>query len=265
MSEKNISARIVAGIDGSQAALSAAQWAADEAVWYNVPLRLVYATKPTHTSADDYYADVHRGRASLAAAKTAVESAGAGITVDTATVSGPVCQALIDESDGATMICVGSVGIGRYAQSVLGSTATALVEKALCPTAIIRECDDQSPGDIHWIIFAMKDPCDEAVIAHAMAEARMRHAPVLALGDRNSQAAFDIRIDELKQRYPDLHLYPLTNKADVARFLTKHDEPVQLAVISASDTDQLPQILGPFGHHAFHLFRRATSSVLVAR
>ncbi|MDT0551235.1 universal stress protein, partial [Streptomyces lonegramiae] len=54
MSEKDIPGRIVAGIDGSQAALSAAQWAADEAVCRNVPLRLVYATKPTHTSADDY-------------------------------------------------------------------------------------------------------------------------------------------------------------------------------------------------------------------
>jgi nucleotide-binding universal stress UspA family protein len=265
MSEKDVPPRIVAGIDGSHAALGAAQWAADEAVRRNVPLHLVYATKPTHTTADDYYADVHHGQAALAAAKTALESADARITVDTAMVSGPVCQALIDESSGATMICVGSVGIGRYAQSVLGSTATELAKKADCPTAIIRVHEDISPGDTHWIIFAIKDPSDEAVSENAMAEAELRHAPVLALGDRRSCNTFDIQINELKRSHPDVHVYPVTEGADVAHFLKRHDEPVQLAVISSADADQLPQILGPYGQHRFHLFSNTPTSTLVVR
>ncbi|MFN6545098.1 universal stress protein [Mycolicibacterium nivoides] len=261
MSEKHFPAVIVAGIDGSQAALEAARWAADEAVRRSVRLRLVYATKPTHPSADDYYADVHRGQAALAAATAACEAADVPAVVESAMVSGPPGHALIEESDGAAMICVGSVGIGRYARSVLGSTAIELAEKAHCPTAIIRGRDDLPPVDIHWIIFAIKDSGDESVTAQAMSEARLRHAPVLALGNRGS--AFDIEVDALKRRYPDVRLYPVSDNADVAQFLREHDEPVQLAVISADDSDQLPQILGPFGHHAFHLFRHATSSALV--
>lgn len=261
MSEKYLRAAIVVGIDGSRAALDAARWAADEAARRSAPLRLVYATKSTHSSADDYYADVHRGQAALAAAKTACESGDARATAESAIVSGPAGQALIDESDGATLICVGTAGIGRYAQSVLGSTVIELAKKSHCPTAIIRVRDGLLPGDIHWIIFTMKDPGDEAVAVHAMSEARLRDAPVLALGNRGS--AFGIAVDALRRRYPDVHLYPVTDHADVAQFLREHDEPVQLAVISAADSDQLPQILGPFGHHAFHLSRHATSSALV--
>ncbi|WP_280831060.1 universal stress protein [Mycolicibacterium frederiksbergense] len=264
MSEKHVPP-IVACVDGSQAALNAAQWAADEAVRRSVPLRLVYATKATHPSTDDYYADVHRGKKALATAKTAVGSAHTRVTVETAMVDGPVGQALIDESGHATMICVGSVGIGRYAQSILGSTATELAQKAECPTAIIRMHDDVAPGDIHWIIFAMKDPCDEAVIDNAMAEAALRHAPVLVLGEQRSGDTFDIQIAELKRRHPDVHLYPVINGDDIANFLKRHDEPVQLAVIGSSDTDQLPQILGPYGQHKFHLFNPAATSVLVVR
>ena len=66
--------------------------------------------------------------------------------------------------------------------------------------------------------------------------------------------------DKWKQRYPDVHIYPVANQADVAHFLRHHDERVQLAVIGGSETDQLAHIVGPFGHPVFH---HAKSSVLV--
>jgi hypothetical protein len=100
-----------------------------------------------------------------------------------------------------------------------------------------------------------------------MEEAKLRQAPVLALGDRQSGAkalrdGFQHEVDKWKGRYPEVHIYPVTNRADVAHFLKKHDEPVQLAVIGGSQADELAQIVGPYGHHAFH---HAESSVLVVR
>ncbi|MDZ4269677.1 MAG: universal stress protein, partial [Mycobacterium sp.] len=53
MNGTHVPAPVVAGIDGSDTAIQAARWAADEAISRGVPLRLVYVTKATHPSADD--------------------------------------------------------------------------------------------------------------------------------------------------------------------------------------------------------------------
>lgn len=62
MNDKHALSAVVVGIDGSPAAIHAAQWAIGEAISRSVPLRLVYVTKPKHPSADDYYEDIHQRR-----------------------------------------------------------------------------------------------------------------------------------------------------------------------------------------------------------
>nr|WP_234816387.1 universal stress protein [Mycolicibacterium agri] len=69
----------MAGIDGSAAAVQAAEWAVDKAVSRDVPLRLVYVTKAKHLGAEDYYADVRRAKASLHEARAAIEATGAPV------------------------------------------------------------------------------------------------------------------------------------------------------------------------------------------
>ena len=71
---------VIVGIDGSDAAVNAAVWAVDEALARGVPLQLLYATKPKHLGADDYDADIHRGREALQSACAAVEVCGLAIT-----------------------------------------------------------------------------------------------------------------------------------------------------------------------------------------
>lgn len=263
MSERENSAPVVVGVDGSEPAVRAARWAAVEAESRNVALRLVYATKTSHPSTDDYYADIRRGRDALSTAHAEVNRSDSQVKIETAVVDGPPGRALIDESGRAVMVVVGSVGIGRYAESILGSTAIDVADNADCPVAIIRPHEMDSP--IHWIIFALKNPAEKAVVESAMAEAHLRHAPVLALGDRRDRATSVDQVKTMQRQHPDLHIYPITDSGDVARFLRRHDEPVQLAVIGASDTGQLPRILGPYGHHILHLFEGSSSSVLVAR
>ena len=48
---------IVVGIDGSQAAITAAVWGIDEAISRAAPLRLVSVIKPTHPHPEDYERD----------------------------------------------------------------------------------------------------------------------------------------------------------------------------------------------------------------
>lgn len=251
---------VVAGIDGSEQAVMAAQWAVDEAVSRNVPLRLVSVMKAKHSSNDDYYADLRHAEASLRTAQAAVEATGKPVKVETAIREGLPGAALVAESHDAELVCVGSVGIGRYARSILGSTATELAEKAHCPVAVIRPPDEQPRHAVEWIIVADTGATqNQPIVEAAMQEARLREAPVLVVGKNDG---LEDDVDEVRRRHPDLRVYPVGNGADVARFLKKNDERVQLAVIGSADAGKLAQILGPHGHPHFH---HTQSSVLVVR
>ncbi len=246
---------VVVGIDGSEAALNAALWAVDEALARGVPLKLVSVTKPKHLGTEDYYDDVHHARAALQGAHTAISATGKAVEVQTAVIDGPAAVALIEQSADAEMICVGTVGIGGYARAILGSTATELAEKAQCPVAVIRPSDDGSEQPTDWIVVALDDrPGRAVVVERAMQEAELRHAPVLALGEKETGS--------WKQRFPDVHVYPITDDDDVLQFLKKHDERVALAVIGDEEVDDLAKIVGPHGHPVFH---HAHSSALVVR
>ncbi|NVN48334.1 universal stress protein [Mycolicibacterium hippocampi] len=258
---------VVVGIDGSETAIQAAHWAVAEAVELNVPLRLVYVTKATHSSSDDYELDVHKGKSSLQLAQNAIEATGRPVKVETAIVTGPPSVALIAESQNAGLICVGTVGIDRYARSILGSTATELAAKAHCPVAVIRPHDDgESSGDISWIAVAVNnDPGNDVVVAHALREARLRGAPVLAVrGGRNTGSTEDLdaRVAQWRQHYPDVHIYPIAEHSDLTSFLRHCDERLQLVVIGGSQADELAQIVGPAGRSILH---HAKVSVLVVR
>lgn len=178
---------IIVGIDGSHAAITAALWGVDEAISRAVPLRLVSVIKPTHPSPDDYDRDLAHAERSLREAQSAVEAAGKLVKIETDIPRGPAGPVLVEASRDAEMICVGSVGIGRYASSILGSTATELAEKAHCPVAVMRSKVDQPASDINWIVVRMTDaPDNEAVLEYAAREAPYWHSA----GDRRSSGRF---------------------------------------------------------------------------
>lgn len=258
---------IIVGIDGSHAAITAALWGVDEAISRAVPLRLVSVIKPTHPSPDDYDRDLAHAERSLREAQSAVEAAGKLVKIETDIPRGPAGPVLVEASRDAEMICVGSVGIGRYASSILGSTATELAEKAHCPVAVMRSKVDQPASDINWIVVRMTDaPDNEAVLEYAAREAKLRQAPILALGGRPEElreipdGEFERRVQDWHHRHPDVRVYPITTHTGIARFLADHDERVQLAVIGGGEAGQLARLVGPSGHpvfrHACHDDRR---------
>ena len=253
---------IVVGIDGSDTALNAAQWAVKEAVSRDVPLRLLYVTKAAHESAEEYKEELRLAKASLRAAQKVVEAADERLKVETAILTGPPGFALVEESNQAAMVCVGSIGIGRYAEAILGSTATHLAENAHCPVAIIRPRGDLPDNAVDWIVVAVSHEArDEPALEHAMREADLRSLPVLLVG---KEELLDFKIKAWKPRHPHVHVYPVSaDSPDVGRFLKMHHEPIHLAVIGGSEAGEVADILGPYGHHS--LLRRPAASVLVVR
>ncbi len=260
---------IIAGIDGSQAAITAALWGIDEAISRGVPLRLISVIRLTHPSSDDYAHDLAHAETSLREAQLAVEASRKPVNIETDISRGPAGPVLVEASPDAELICVGSVGIGRFARSILGSTATELAEKSQCPVAVLRTESDQPPPDINWIVVRMTDaPDNDAVVKYAAWEARLRRAPMLVLGGRpedlaqRADGAFERRVQEWQQRHPEVRVYPITTKHAIAGFLSANDERVQLAVVSGAEAGQLARLVGPYGHPLFH---HPECSVLVVR
>ena len=263
---------VVVGVDGSDAAMGAVEWAAKEAVHQDVPLRLVYVIETTDgpsASRSDYPADDQYAERSLHAARSAVEATGLPVQIDTTVVCGDVDSALIDESNSATLICVGSIGIGRVASMVLGSTAAILAEEAHCPVAIIRRGAESPPSEAGLIAVVVDDrPGNRDVVRCAMEEARVRQAPVLALcaGRRaffeRSRDRFYRRLDGLLRRYPDVEVEVATTRLSVTRYLQECIGAVQLVVIGSGDAGRVTQLVGP---HGLPILRHADCSVLIVR
>ena len=272
MTHNQTPASIVVGIDGTQAAINAALWAVDEAVGRDLPLRLVHVTQAEERpalAAELFERDVNVGKTALSAAAEAVNATGKPVKVETGVLWGVTGTMLIEESRNAAMICVGSTGIARLARLLLGSTVTALAEGAHCPVGIIRTRDVAPTPGTNWIATVVDEsPDDDAVIRCALDEARLRDLPVLALGvwqedlGETQYDELDRRIEVWRQQYPDVHIYPVTTRAGVARFLAENDEPISLVVIGDAGVDEVTEILGPHSH-AF--FGHAESSVLVVR
>ncbi|CKN10791.1 Universal stress protein family [Mycobacterium tuberculosis] len=111
-------------------------------------------------------------------------------------------------------------------------------------------------------------PDNEAVLEYAAREAKLRQAPILALGGRPEElreipdGEFERRVQDWHHRHPDVRVYPITTHTGIARFLADHDERVQLAVIGGGEAGQLARLVGPSGHP---VFRHAECSVLVVR
>jgi nucleotide-binding universal stress UspA family protein len=253
----NASAPVVVAIDGSNAAINAALWAIDEATSRDVPLRMVHATRMGDSTvlADDLHLEAPNAEASLRAAVAAVEAVGNPLKVETEILWGPVKSMLIAESRNAAMMCLGSSGIGAVAHKLFGSTALALAEEAYCPVAIIRT-RETPPDPTDWIVVAVDDEADnESVIEVAMGEARLRKAPVLAVGVRHDGLGkiecdeLDRKVDEWQRRYPGVHVYRVPADIRIDRFLAENrSDTVQLAVIGAADTHGIAQIVGPHRH-----------------
>jgi nucleotide-binding universal stress UspA family protein len=264
---------VVVGIDGSQAAIHAAEWAVDEAVSREIPLRLVQViaeqVEPApFASVGNVRMELEYGETALRIATAAVEATGKAVKVETAILQGDPAATMIAESRNTEMICVGSVGIGRFARAFLGSTAAELAEGAHCPVAIIRARHHQLKPDSPLIVVAVNDSPNDEVVEQAMKEAELRHAPVLALGVLRKDSGdmpseeLDRRVRCWGRRHPGVEIYAGATRTDIADFLAVVDRTIQLAVIGSSDADQVARLIGP---HRHPILGHAECSVLIVR
>jgi nucleotide-binding universal stress UspA family protein len=144
MSDATSTPRIVVGIDGSPAAANALEFAIEEAQLRHAELHVTYAytvmaSPVTGSTGHDYYEQVETGaKEFLEKAKAAAPSTD-GLSVEWLGVPGNPAEVLIDASKEATILVVGSRGVGGFLGLLMGSVSTQCVHHSHCPVLVVRE------------------------------------------------------------------------------------------------------------------------------
>ena len=95
--------------------------------------------------------------------------------IRTEVLHGYAVAALIGASHDASMLVVGSRGMGAFGRAVLGSVSSGVVHHARCPVAIVHADEAQSPDRTSPVLLGIDgSPASEAATALAFDEASRR-------------------------------------------------------------------------------------------
>jgi nucleotide-binding universal stress UspA family protein len=147
-------ARIVVGVDGSEHARRALQWAVDEARLRGARVEAVHAWHYPYLPTPPYERPRVRGADEIEkAARTKLERVVA--SVDANGLVAPIepilvwdsnpANALLDAAKGADMLVVGSRGRGGFSGLLLGSVSQEVAPHAKCAVVIVRAGERSAP------------------------------------------------------------------------------------------------------------------------
>jgi nucleotide-binding universal stress UspA family protein len=148
MSEQQPGRRIVVGVDGSPSSKAALAWAVRQAELTGASVEAVIAWHFPAMVGGAPFAPIEAAYTAdypELAAKVLTDSVCAAVDPDgpvkvSLTVrEGNAAQVLLDASDGADLLLVGSRGHSGFTEALLGSVSRACVHHARCPVVIIRE------------------------------------------------------------------------------------------------------------------------------
>ncbi|WP_425574368.1 universal stress protein [Streptomyces javensis] len=180
---------VVVGVDGSDAASDALDWAAEMAGRRGLPLRIVHASLWERyegyipgTAADRPAERLH----SEAVLATAAERAGRrvpALKVMTDLAADDAVTALLHAGKSAEALVVGSRGRGEFASLLLGSVGLGIAARAQCPVVVVRGRPENVRGGMNRVVVGIAErerPGEQesappsAAVAFALREARLR-------------------------------------------------------------------------------------------
>jgi len=185
---------VIAGVDGSEESLRAAEWAAREAQRRRAPLRIVSAAAvPPLMHARDAgrrtVADELCGESARALSQAVSRSAevSPGLAIDASLLIGPAALAVTDSGAEALMLVVGARGAGGWPALLLGSVSRYTAMNARCPVIVVRE---EAPSAVQpEVVVGLRDPQDTATLAFAFDVAELRGATLVVVHSWNGLPA----------------------------------------------------------------------------
>lgn len=179
---------VVVGYDGSDASRDAVQWAVGEAIARDAELTVLAAvTVPMGASPmsfgvlspnaiDDMLARLGNHVEEEAAALVA---ANPGLVARGKAVLGGASGALVEASEDADLVVVGSRGMGGFKGLLVGSVGVQVAEHAQCPAVVVRGPAD--PGASRVVVGIDGSELSLAAAEFAMQTASLRGWSVLAV------------------------------------------------------------------------------------
>lgn len=258
-------APVVAGVDGSPAAIRAAQWAAIVAGARQAPLLLVHVLgrhrfAPTNTDVLDNarQAVIHRW------AQTSQTPAPA---ITTLTLRGDPATRLIGLSATASEVVVGSAG--SLARAVLGSVATTVAAASHSPVAVIRPL--YNGASAAGPVVVVTEPTDRGasqVLSAGLRAAAERRSDVVVVNitrpsTRASTPGTDGEIEALlaerRTGFPSVKTRLVTYFGHPRTAVEKFSATAQLVVVSRGRRQLWPHLHGTAHTALYH----ARSAVVV--
>ncbi|KLO33521.1 universal stress protein [Mycobacterium haemophilum] len=259
---------VVVGIDGSQAAVRAALWAANRVVGTDIPLRLLHISEASRVAGPrEAQQALATAENALHDAYAAIDAMGKPVKVEMQVLNGRPAPTLIDASDSTTLLCVGGTGSAHPCDGDFGFTAAELVQSARCSVAVIRERHIGPVTDVRWIVAVVDESPDssDVVLQVAFEEAQRRGAPLVAVSawqsgfddlqndraiddhDRRAHAILDRQLALWMARYPKLEARTRVVYGTFLNYLTEQAASIQMVVIGAAHTRDMQQLTGPAG------------------
>ena len=133
---------VVVGVDGSENSRRALTWAARQAELTGAHLRVVmswYLTASAGWVAVPDNVDLEGAATQvLATFVPATLGANPAVSVSTVVAQGHPAEVLVEQSQGAALVVVGSRGHGEFAGMLLGSVSAYVTAHAHCPVVVVR-------------------------------------------------------------------------------------------------------------------------------
>ncbi|MBC9717389.1 universal stress protein [Streptomyces sp. TRM66268-LWL] len=189
---------IVVGVDGSPSALTAVDWAVDEAGRRDLPLRLVYASLGEADGSGELAGAAHPGEVDgaahpgeprpeppqeiLSSASRRAQRRDPKVQVSAVALPDEARAALLREARNATLLVVGQRGRGTVAELLLGSVGLAMAARAPGPVVVVRGESAAREGLGARIVVGVGDAgSSAAAVRFAFEEAELRQCPLVAV------------------------------------------------------------------------------------
>ena len=189
---------VVVGVDGSEGAGAAVQWAAREASRRHAGLHLVSAyptARPGHVTgvADILPGLTHQDELTELQRRLRSEliRAHPGLAVTGVVAREEPIPLLLREAANALLLVVATRGAGRLSHVALGSVAFGVTAQAHVPVVVVRPGTDHADPAEPVVVGVDGSPVSEKALAFAFEAACVRGAPLLAVHAWESDRALD--------------------------------------------------------------------------